>query len=111
MTRAEVETARAWGVPRSIFLGRVPKPDEPYWLESDRNYAIALEAEEKATHTCGHLIEEAFAKEADGAYMGEAIRCHACAAAGREAEQFSKAEAADTNGLLFIAKAREEVST
>jgi hypothetical protein len=90
LVRAELEAARAWAVPRSVFLGRIVGPGEPAWTEQDRQWAIALLAEEKATHTCGHLIEESFAKENDGRYVGEAIRCHACAAAQRESQEFSE---------------------
>ena len=105
--RAEVETARAWSVPRSVFLGRVVNDGEPLWTDKDREWALALEAEEKATHSCGQLSEESFNPESDGMYTAEAVRCHACAASAREAASFADDEHADTAGLVFVTTRRE----
>jgi hypothetical protein len=89
-TRATVETARAWGVSRSVFLGRIVAPGDPLFTESDRQWATALHLLEQGTHACGQPSSESFAKDSDGAYVAEAIRCHACAAAAREAATFSE---------------------
>ena len=91
-----------------MFLGRIPRPDEPLWTDKDREWALALQAEEAATHACGHLSEDTFNPEADGTYVAEAIRCHACAASAREAAAFSSDEHADGAGLFFTTHKRED---
>lgn len=90
-----------------MFLGRVPLAGEPLWTDKDREWALALQAEEAATHACGHLTEDTFDPEADGQYVSSAIRCHACAASQREASAFSEDEHADAAGLYFTTKRRE----
>ena len=51
--RLEAEQARAYGVPRSILLGRpVPQSGEPLFTEEDTAYALALAEEER--ETCVH---------------------------------------------------------
>lgn len=47
--RLEAEQARAYGVPHSIFTGRVQQPGEPYFLVEDSDLAIALAEEEADT--------------------------------------------------------------
>lgn len=48
-------------MPRSIFLGRVPQPGEPLWLDEDRAWAIALLAEQRdACPGCGQPRSETF---------------------------------------------------
>lgn len=98
--RAEVEAARAWSTPPSVLRGRVVADGEAVWTEKDRLTALALLEEERNTHSCGHPIDEAFAKDNDGKYVGEAIRCHACAASQREAKDFED----NPEGLFVIAR-------
>lgn len=85
MARAELETARAWGVPRSIFLGRpAPAPGEPLWLDDDRDWAIALHLVEADTcDGCGQPRSESVLPENEFAYSVTPIRCHSCAALRR----------------------------
>lgn len=46
-------------MPRSIFLGRVPRRNEPLWLDDDRAWAIALLELEADIHPpCGHPLSE-----------------------------------------------------
>lgn len=103
MARAEVEASRAWGIPRSIFLGRPwPAPGEPLWLDSDRTWALALQAHEASIHDgCGQPVEESFSREGDGAYAAEGIRCHACAAIRRAQRDHAKHGEAALDGLSF----------
>ena len=83
-----------------MFLGRVVKDGEPYWTETDRQWSLALLAEERGTHSCGQPIEESFAPENDGKYVWEAVLCHACAAAQREARTFDE----NSEGLYVSAR-------
>lgn len=46
-------------------------------------------------------------KEADGAYQGHALQCHACAARDRKAKQHT-AGAHDPYGLVFGVTRRDE---
>ena len=80
-----MEAARAWGVPRSILLGRpMPAPGEPLWLPEDRWWALALlEVEAGLCRDCGHPSAETTAADAEFAYDATIVRCHACAAGAR----------------------------
>ena len=103
MARREVEAARAWGVPRSIFLGRVPAPDEPLWSDEDREWALALlDVEADTCGGCGQPLSESYLPENEYAYTVTPSRCHACAAMSRTSRQFL--DGAGTNaadGLRF----------
>lgn len=84
--RREVETARAWGVPRSIFLGRpAPAPGEPLWLPEDRWWALALaEVEAGICRDCGHPLVESTAPENSGKYKAGLVRCFGCLAVSKK---------------------------
>jgi len=106
LVRAELEAARAWAVPRSVFLGRIPQPDEPLWTDKDRQWAIALLTEERATHSCGHLSEESFAPDSAGEWEAEPSRCYACQASQTSADEYSRLAGLDPpqaniRGLYF----------
>lgn len=90
MARREVEASRAWGVPRSIFLGRpLPAPGEPLWLDEDRDWAMALlEVEDETCGGCGQPLHESRAPENEYAYTVTPIRCHACASMSRASRKF-----------------------
>lgn len=91
MARAELETARAWGVPRSIFLGGpTPAPGEPLWCEDDREWAIALHLNEADTcGGCGQPFSESTEPANEGRYAMTAIRCHACTALATQSARFA----------------------
>lgn len=94
-----METARAWGVPRSVFLGRVVGPGEPLWLPEDRWWALALaEDEANRCRDCGHDLTETMAPDAEDAYDATLTRCHGCAAAARRVAAFTD-EGGRTEGL------------
>ena len=76
--RAEVSAARAWSVPRSVFLS---------WDADDQGYALALLALESETcDGCGHPVTESMDSANQFGYRAELVRCHACAAADRATE-------------------------
>lgn len=93
--RATLRTAKAWGVPLSIFLGRqrittyeygvngriARTVEDPLWLESDIEAAFALEAyEADLCSGCGISMTESTKIENDEKYVVDHIRCHACTA-------------------------------
>ena len=111
--RAEVEAARAWGVPRSVFLGRVVEPGEPEWTVSDRRFAMALLQDESRRHACGHSVIESFDPALSQDWVAAAHRCHACAAASKESELYSAMAhetppTASLHGLSFVSERRSK---
>jgi len=49
------------GIPRSIFLGRVPRQGEPHWLPSDITAALEWQSEQdRKCPGCGQNIDETF---------------------------------------------------
>lgn len=77
------------------------------WLEDDRAWAYALaEVEAGTCPDCGKPWDEAAAPEAEFAWVGEVIRCHACAAGHRAVAQFERA-GGDTRGLHVHVTRRE----
>lgn len=82
--RREMEAARAWGVPRSVFLGRVVGSGEPLWLPEDRWWALALlEVECGQCRDCGQPLDESTHADSEFAYDASVSRCHGCSAASR----------------------------
>lgn len=82
-----------------MFLGRVPEPGEPLWLDRDRDYALALQAEEADTCACGEPRSTSTLITSDSEYIAEAIQCHACAAAARAVRRLGDAPGA-TDGVM-----------
>lgn len=84
-------------------------PGEAAWLDSDRQWALALLTEEKATHVCGQLIEESFHPDNHSAYATDRYICHACADL-----QIAQQEYADENpdgqrkGTVFMVHKKGE---
>jgi hypothetical protein len=80
-----MEAARAWGVPRSIFLGRpMPGPGEVLWLPEDRWWALALlEAEAGLCGDCGFPLAESTHADHEYSYDASVTKCHACLAGAR----------------------------
>lgn len=105
MARRELEAARAWGVPRSIFLGRpLPGPGEPLWLDEDRDWALALlEVEADTCPGCGQPLSESTHSDNEFAYTASASRCHSCAAMRRYARRFLPEDSPQSlaDGLTF----------
>jgi hypothetical protein len=98
-------------VPRSVFLGRpLPGPGEALWTEEDRAWALALLAvEDEACRGCGQPLDQSTDPALEEAWTAEVIRCHACAAAGRHAEQFQKA-GGEPHGANVHVHRRKETS-
>lgn len=79
-----METARAWGVPRSVFLGRVVGAGEPLWLPEDRWWALALAQVEAGTcRDCGHPLAETTPASSEDTYDADLTRCHGCVGAAK----------------------------
>lgn len=65
------------GIPHSIFLGRVPGPNEPYWLDDDQDKALAwTRREARRCPKCRTLPEE-WERDPD-AYLADTHRCLGC---------------------------------
>lgn len=80
--RREVEAARAWSTPRSVFLGRLPGPGEALWLPEDRWWAMALQAVEADTcGSCGQSLASSTHIDGEDAFNSELVTCHGCRAA------------------------------
>jgi hypothetical protein len=102
--RAQLRTARAWGVSPGRFLGREParriirddlgRPvrveTEPEWTGEDRDLALALTIyEADACPGCGQPLAETTLPEREGRYRaGLAVRCHHCTASALGAEKY-----------------------
>ncbi len=92
-------------MPPSVFRGRVVAEGEPLWLDTDRDEALALLAEESATCECGEPRDVSMALESDGAYAGEVVICHACAALSRAARDFGESHP-NQGGVMARIKVR-----
>lgn len=102
--RREIEAARAWATPRSVFLGRIPRRGEPLWTDEDRAWAIALlEYEADLCSGCGQPRSETTEAANETKYTTTALRCHGCAAVARESEHRS-GPLDDRKGLLIGVK-------
>lgn len=80
--RAVIVAARAWGVPVSIFLGRVRVEGVPDWLDEDRQAALELaDYEAGLCPGCKDPLSETTVAENEFRYKAElAGRCHRCTA-------------------------------
>jgi hypothetical protein len=101
--RAAVEAARAWGVPLSRFLGRMPATRheydvagrlvrsirEPEWTADDRDAAMALLAyEADLCPGCRQPLAETTLAGNEERYVASvAARCHRCTAVAIVSEQ------------------------
>lgn len=95
-----MEAARAWGVPRSVFLGRPqPGPGEPLWLAEDRWWALALlEAEAGTCRDCGMPTAESTDPANEYGYTAEPFLCHGCVAVALRVRALQDGDAR-TDGL------------
>lgn len=101
-----MEAARSWGVPHSILTGRAVREGQPLWTAQDTALAVALTAIEAATCACGHDRRESMSPDNEYGYVAEAVRCHACAARDRAAENYAKADG-QMAGLAFRVNKKE----
>lgn len=100
--RRVLETARAWGVSPSRFMGEESQvisqtyghqtffQKEPEWKDDDRDAAMALQDYEASLCSgCGHPLEETTDPEKEYAYKAALpLRCHYCTAAARAQEDY-----------------------
>lgn len=104
--RRVLETARAWGVSPSRFMGhesvvieerigaQTIYTREPEWKHEDREAAIALQDYEASLCSgCGQPLQQTSDPDKEFAYKASLpIRCHYCTASGRGQEAYEKTE-------------------
>ncbi|HKN38787.1 MAG TPA: hypothetical protein VJ456_06740 [Acidimicrobiia bacterium] len=88
------------GIPHSVFLGRVVGPDDPQWLPSDREDAMAWSAHEaRRCKHCGTHPEE-WAE--DGmAYHAHMTACRGCRQLQRLQNSKQAQEAGDGRSVVM----------
>ena len=119
--RHALETARAWGVRPSEFLGdhvvtthehdpagRLVRTTTPGWTATDRDLALALgDYEAGLCGGCGHPLSETTAADAEDQYeAGLAVRCHRCTASARAGDFY--AESPQPSALMIPIHKRGE---
>lgn len=58
------------------------------WLDEDRSWALALQAEEDdECPGCGHPVEESMASENEFNYTATRFRCHACTTKAKQSQK------------------------
>jgi len=119
--RGILETARSWGVPPSVFLGRrvrslIEEHDgvrtlvqEPLWTEDDLQAALDLTGYEAGLCPgCKHPLSETTALENEERYfVPHPIRCHRCTATEQAQELFQDRPSA--SALLIPVELRPPV--
>lgn len=118
--RHALETARAWQVRPSVFLGdpsvtthehdaagRLVRSTAAGWSAEDRDLALALnDYEAGLCGGCRAPLDETTAAEAEDAYIpGLAVRCHRCTASERASEFYR--ESPQPSALMIPIHRRE----
>jgi hypothetical protein len=117
--RRALETARAWGVSPSRFLGeeslvvsettgnQTVYTRSSEWKDEDRQAAMALQDYEASLCSgCGHPLEETTDPDKEYAYKAALpIRCHYCTAAAIGQEDYK--ESPHSEALHFPVELRE----
>jgi hypothetical protein len=93
-------------------MGRVRQPDEARWTPDDRAVAVAWIAyRDSLCPGCGVPRDEGWHPDADGAWVGEILHCHVCAAMDRARDRHLAQEDDDTAveraGMRAVARRRE----
>jgi len=102
-----VEAARAWGVPWSVFTGRVVAPGEAAWTQRDTDLAVGLvELERAACDGCGQPRAESMDPGHEFDWVAEPIRCHACATRERAAKARADDRDWDGAGIRWSVRSR-----
>lgn len=118
--RRVLQSARAWGISPSRFMGREPVETvsrvegqevhtrEPEWTSEDRQAAVDLLNWEAATCSgCGHSLAETSSADRQYAYVASLpVRCHYCTAV--ELAQESYSENPQPSALHFPVTLKEE---
>ncbi|PJN24065.1 hypothetical protein [Kitasatospora sp. CB02891] len=91
-----------------MFLGRpIPASGDPLWLDDDRAWALALlQVEGEACRGCGQSVADSTDPALEEMWRADVIRCHACAAAGREMADFQHGSK-DVHGAYAHVSRRE----
>jgi hypothetical protein len=108
--RAVIMAARAWGVPVSVFLGRVRTEGVPDWLEEDRRAALDLaEWEAGLCPGCREPLAETTLAENEERYVAEvAGLCHRCVATEQLMTRLEEKKRPYLSALLVSVKLREK---
>lgn len=102
-----MEAARSWGVPHSVFTGRVVRAGESGWTAADTALAVALQTLESVTCSgCGVDRRESMEAESEFEWVAESVRCHSCATRDRAADSYAKS-GGSMSGLNWIVNRRE----
>lgn len=89
-----------------MLLGRIPKPEEPYWLKEDTQAVLDYLREEKLRCPgCGLPRDETMDPEAQRQYRARALRCFACEQRDAKARQFTKT--AEGSAGLYVVVERD----
>jgi hypothetical protein len=94
-------------------MGRVPAPGEATWTEQDRTIAMAWFAyRDGLCPGCGVARDDAWDIAAEGAWVGDVLHCHVCAAMDRARDRHLAQRGpdvdVDTAGLKTVARRRQE---
>lgn len=85
-----------------------PRPGEPLFTEEDTEAALEwIRERDLKCPGCGQPRDESMAPENQNRYRAHPIRCHACAARERAAEQRRKQEN-DPSGLMWSVELIED---
>ena len=99
-----MEAARSWGVPHSVFTGRVVRSGDPQWTAADTALGVALQVLESVSCSgCGVDRRESMDAESEFEWRAESVRCHGCAARDRAAESYAKS-GGSPSGLNWVVK-------
>ena len=102
------------GIPLSIFRGRTAAPDEPYWLEDDRLWALAWQFDQDSRLACGCYPDETVGDEHHDRFNVKRVVCERHRSIGEAAdvwfENAREDPAMNKHGILWTATHDEEVS-
>lgn len=104
-----MRTARAWGVPLSVFRGQ--RPPGARWTFKDRLIAMAVaDYEADLCGGCGEPRSESMDPANERAYVAPPpLRCHACTAI--EARQEKYRDAQQPRALAFTVELARRVAS
>lgn len=87
-------------MPRTILLGRIPKPGEPWFLPDDTAGALELQLDEDMACPRGHHLDETVGDEGP-AITARNFVCEACAAEDEAKRAFERDATEDSADLLY----------
>jgi hypothetical protein len=104
-----MEYCGKFGIPHSVFLGRVVGPSDPLWLDADRDKAVWwLIHQRQACPECGTRAEEWV--DDDHAYTSEPHHCRGCEIAAQGEDRLQKNPKAYRRGTTMRLVRRGDVT-